>query len=120
MPKGRHTDFLTPAWVESDGVGEVKNVSISPGQKHRAYCKRSSKACKCTIYRDMGSFKETNEIMKHPGLVIIPGMKGEREGAGKSCSYGSWQPTQQELPPMALVGKYSRGPNCSLAGRGVC
>lgn len=51
MPKGRHTDFLTPAWVESDGMEEVRNVSISPGQKHRAYCKVSSKACKYYLQR---------------------------------------------------------------------
>lgn len=43
--------------------------------------------------------------MKHPELDTIPGMKQEREGAGKSYSCGSWQPTHQELQPVALVGK---------------
>lgn len=49
--------------------------------------------------------------MKHPELDTIPGMKQEREGAGKSYSCGSWQPTHQELQPVALVGKRSHGPN---------
>ena len=35
VPKGRHTDFLTPAggWRDSDAVGEGRNASTCAGGK---------------------------------------------------------------------------------------